>query len=186
MRGRFFERFQNQLWSVAHQWFSDRKPDYCLQACVHQDTHKNKQTVHLSSVRLLIDCLLVINWSALIINSTAMAGRKTRERVRKCLQIFLAQLFSQVGLCAIVVGYSVGGAVVFQHLERDSRPCHGVEREHGTIRDKFLSDIWNLTAQHDEWSNWTMTAVRFLKGFSVPPNPSLSAFLFPRRTPSRS
>ncbi len=45
-------------------------------------------------------------------------NRCTVARAKTCAKIFLAQLFSHVGLCALVVGYAIMGAFIFMALER--------------------------------------------------------------------
>ena len=53
----------------------------------------------------------------ILLGPMASRNKSHRERFRRCLQVFLTQLFSHVGLCALVVAYSIGGAFLFELLE---------------------------------------------------------------------
>lgn len=49
------------------------------------------------------------------------SGEKcTAAKVKSCLKMFLARLFSHVGLCALVIGYALMGAAIFKFLEKDN------------------------------------------------------------------
>jgi hypothetical protein len=92
-----------------------------------------------------------------------MASRRKshRERFRRCLQVFLTQLFSHVGLCALVVAYSIGGAFLFELLEVEpiwltNFPPTDVtstqaereldqRREIQRSRENCLADLWYLS-----------------------------------------
>ena len=43
------------------------------------------------------------------------------QRIKNILRRLIAFFFSQVGICALVAGYMVMGAFLFEHLEADSQ-----------------------------------------------------------------
>ena len=43
------------------------------------------------------------------------------QRIKNILRRLIAFFFSQVGICALVAGYMVMGAFIFEHLEADSQ-----------------------------------------------------------------
>lgn len=43
--------------------------------------------------------------------------RSRTSKCKSCCKKFTAFLFSHVGLCALLVGYAIGGAFVFRALE---------------------------------------------------------------------
>ncbi|CAG0923017.1 unnamed protein product [Notodromas monacha] len=59
------------------------------------------------------------------------------ELVKHWFQVFLANLFSHVGLCILVVGYSIAGAFLFESLE--NRPSLTPEPP-GTRRENYDDD----------------------------------------------
>jgi len=56
---------------------------------------------------------------------------------------FLTFLFSNIGLCSVVVAYSILGGFVFRRLEAPNE----IEKRHfvASVRTKIAFDIWNLT-----------------------------------------
>lgn len=83
---------------------------------------------------------------------------KCKDYCRK----FLAFLFSHVGLCALVVGYAIGGALVFQHIEAPHEDMEQmvIKQEVDVLRNQTLNDLWNITTalnvfNKKSWSNFT-------------------------------
>ena len=75
-----------------------------------------------------------------------MACKKSsHSKVSNCLRSFLAHLFSHVGLCGLVVGYSILGALMFEYLEGDyeGEVREMVEEE----RTKALADMYTITGK---------------------------------------
>ena len=69
----------------------------------------------------------------------------TAGRVRSIIKEIFAQLFSQVGLCLLVVGYSVMGATVFMSLEQPNELLTRIKV--GSTRNQTLDDLYNLTGK---------------------------------------
>ena len=77
------------------------------------------------------------------------------------LQAFFAQLFSHVGLWALVIGYSVMGAFVFSYLEK---PYEKLTRlEVGNNRGKTLDELYGITGQTTPPSNY----LHFMLSYSL-------------------
>ncbi|XP_074641256.1 potassium channel subfamily K member 18-like [Tubulanus polymorphus] len=105
-------------------------------------------------------------------NSTAKVDdfkqSRRSEQVRKCKQCckkFVAFLFSHVGLCCLVVAYSIMGGFVFMRIEG---PHESHEDGHIEIRRKFnVERIWDLTIQFNVLykENWTAAVETVLKEF---------------------
>ena len=71
-------------------------------------------------------------------------------------------LFSHIGLCALVVGYSIIGAFTFEALEA------GHERSKRQVmlkeRENVVTGLWLLTSQSSVLlENWTMLAIETLQ-----------------------
>ncbi|GBM18679.1 hypothetical protein AVEN_164793-1 [Araneus ventricosus] len=90
------------------------------------------------------------------------------SRSTKCkyyCRVFLTHLFSHVGLCGLVVGYAIVGALTFESLEA---PYEISQRS--TIqgyREKCLLDVWNITETMNVLyeKNWTLLVGMRLKQF---------------------
>jgi hypothetical protein len=78
-------------------------------------------------------------------NATARSRQCNPTRVRRCLRIFFGHLFSNLGLFALVVGYVLLGALLFEFLEA------GYELEQrGHIqryREDCLKELWLITGK---------------------------------------
>ena len=69
----------------------------------------------------------------------------TVARAKSCVKMFLAQLFSHVGLCALVVAYAIMGAFIFMALERSKEfETRGKVKE---FRDHTLDQLYNITGK---------------------------------------
>ena len=72
-------------------------------------------------------------------------GKCTAGRVKSCLKGFIAQLFSHVGLCALVIGYSVLGAVIFAYLEKGNEM--EIRDKVGNTRKETLDELYSITGK---------------------------------------
>ena len=52
------------------------------------------------------------------------------QRIKNILRRLIAFFFSQVGICALVAGYMVMGAFLFEHLEADSQMKQAVNKDY--------------------------------------------------------
>ena len=48
------------------------------------------------------------------------------QRIKNIIRRLIAFFFSQIGICALVAGYMVMGAFLFEHLEAESQMEHAV------------------------------------------------------------
>ncbi|XP_054710727.1 TWiK family of potassium channels protein 7-like [Uloborus diversus] len=97
-----------------------------------------------------------------------MANCKNASKLAKCrhyFRVFITHLFSHVGLCGLVVGYAIVGALTFESLEAPNEI-----NQRSTIqkdREKCLKDLWNITVNlnvlYEE--NWTILVGSRLKLF---------------------
>lgn len=91
-----------------------------------------------------------------------MAASKCSKCQRYC-RLVATFLFSHIGLCALVVGYSIIGAFTFEALEA------GYERSKRQImlkeRENVVSGLWSLTSQSTVLleENWTLLAIETLQ-----------------------
>lgn len=95
------------------------------------------------------------------------ARKKCQTTCVKCCKKFLTFLFSNIGLCSVVVAYSILGGFIFQELEapNEIRKRHFV----ASMRSKMAFDIWNLTQTvmilHEQ--NFTRITERILVQFQT-------------------
>ena len=57
------------------------------------------------------------------------------QRIKNIFRRLIAFFFSQIGVCALVAGYMVMGAFLFEHLEAES------QMEHAVIKHTFCTQI---------------------------------------------
>ena len=72
-------------------------------------------------------------------------ARCTTAKVKSFMKSFFAHLFSQVGLCALVIGYSIMGAFVFGKLEKDNEL--NTRQKVGDTRKDTLEQLYNITGR---------------------------------------
>ncbi len=75
-------------------------------------------------------------------------GKCTTAKVKNCMKVFFAQLFSHVGLCALVVGYTIMGAFIFGYLEKDNELQ--TRTQVGNVRKEVLDELYNITGMKIE------------------------------------
>jgi len=74
----------------------------------------------------------------------AQKSKCTVARAKSIIKTIFAQLFSHVGLCLLVVGYSLLGAVIFVALEKEHEMS--IRKDVGEIKSGTLNELYNLTA----------------------------------------
>lgn len=86
---------------------------------------------------------------------------------RSCFRKFAAFLFSHVGLCALVVGYSVLGAFAFRALEGpyEVRKASQVR----ALREQTVGRLWDVTAALNVLykDNWTAAVNEHIRQFQL-------------------
>ncbi|RWS28357.1 TWiK family of potassium channels protein 18-like protein [Leptotrombidium deliense] len=98
-------------------------------------------------------------------NEYITSDQAKRMRTQRCNQLktylkaFLTHLFSTAGLCALTVGYSLLGAVLFQKCEHKS--FEDANKEAEQIRENATNFLWNVTYHvnifdEDKWKRETM------------------------------
>ena len=80
-------------------------------------------------------------------------ARCTVAKAKSCMKLFIANLFSHVGLCALVIGYAIMGAFVFKKLEKDNEM--NTRLKVGHTRNIILEELYNITGR--QWKYLTIT-----------------------------
>ena len=109
-----------------------------------------------------------IDSPSVIMNNGGYEQRIRQTRITKCgtfLKQFVAFLFSHVGLCIIVVAYSIMGGVVFQGLEAENERFQ--KTTVANMRRHHVDRLWNLTVELNVLYklNWTFLANNVLLDF---------------------
>ena len=72
-------------------------------------------------------------------------SRKRNEKIKECCKKFAAFLFSHIGLCGLVVGYSIMGGFVFKALEAPFEYTTKLDiRNH---RDDYVKELWTIAVR---------------------------------------
>ncbi|KAG8196585.1 hypothetical protein JTE90_014146 [Oedothorax gibbosus] len=93
----------------------------------------------------------------------ASSRKTTTGRCRRCCGRFAAFLFSHVGLCALVVGYSVAGAFAFRALEAPFEEKKASQVSN--LRLDTVKRLWEITDKlnvlyKDNWTELVEAEVR--------------------------
>lgn len=85
------------------------------------------------------------------------------SKCQRYCRLIATFLFSHIGLCALVVGYSIIGAFTFEALEagHEQSKRNAMRKE----REIVVSELWKHTAKSNVLSehNWTALAVETLQ-----------------------
>ncbi|XP_015917727.1 potassium channel subfamily K member 18 [Parasteatoda tepidariorum] len=88
-------------------------------------------------------------------------------KCRKYCRLVTTFLFSHIGLCGLIVGYSLIGAFTFEALEAKYEQ---VKREIVFLeRNNTINDLWSITAKSIVLSekNWSSLATEILQDFEI-------------------
>ncbi|XP_022250133.1 uncharacterized protein LOC106466422 [Limulus polyphemus] len=96
--------------------------------------------------------------------------REERSRCAKCRYYCRAGttfLFSHIGLCGLVVGYTIVGAFTFEALEAYNERAKREEMQNE--RTAIVEALWDITAKSSvlHQANWTQLAAATLRNFEV-------------------
>lgn len=103
-------------------------------------------------------------------NNQCMRCCFSRGQLNKCGVCFrksITFLFSQIGLCSFVVGYSILGGFIFMKLEA---PFELQARDSMTqLRKNYVDELWNLTRFNNVLHpmNWSKEAEKILQQFQT-------------------
>lgn len=94
-----------------------------------------------------------------------MKKRQPVNKCKTCCRKFTAFMFSHVGLCGLVVGYSILGAFAFRALEAPYE-----EEKAGEVtamREKIVKHIWDITNNYNVLyrENWTQSVTSEIMEF---------------------
>ncbi|XP_060067915.1 TWiK family of potassium channels protein 18-like [Ylistrum balloti] len=89
------------------------------------------------------------------------------KRCMKCCKQFVAFLFSHIGMCSLVVAYSILGGFIFKELEA---PYEKTARANVAAHRKVQVDrLWNITYLYNvlHTANWSIAADEILRDFQT-------------------
>ena len=87
-----------------------------------------------------------LHQSNLSVDGENKKSRCTAESIKSCFKLFCAHLFSHVGLCGLVVGYSIIGAFIFKYLEEGNEK--EIREKGGSTRKETLDELYNITGMY--------------------------------------
>ncbi|KPJ14137.1 TWiK family of potassium channels protein 7 [Papilio machaon] len=98
-------------------------------------------------------------------DSSSTTGSDPREKIKDCLRKFIAFMFTQVGVGALVVCYAILGAASFMHIEKDS-PDEQLENVK-EWRRSCAEELWNITVNNNIFNEtaWEININKVLKVF---------------------
>ena len=74
------------------------------------------------------------------------------SRMKNCCKKVLKFLFSHIGLCGMVVAYSVAGGFIFEHLEllNERTECIKASEKYLDTENKTMQKIYSISEQYDK------------------------------------
>lgn len=77
------------------------------------------------------------------------ANKCSPAKVKSCLRTFFAHLFSHIGLCILIVGYTIAGALMFEKLEKtyEMKLIGNRTANFKKLRLHYVSELWNITGK---------------------------------------
>lgn len=80
--------------------------------------------------------------------SKPMAPEKERSASANCCKKALKFMFSHIGLCGMVVAYSVAGGFIFQHLEQTNErmECQRSLEKYEPAENDTVHKLWQISA----------------------------------------
>ncbi|KAI1292325.1 TWiK family of potassium channels protein 7 [Halotydeus destructor] len=93
----------------------------------------------------------------------------TPAKCKSYCRKLLAFLFSHVGLCALVVGYAIGGALLFRRIESPYEDKLTTVIEVQLLTNKTLDELWDITASLNVFSrvSWSKMTNQRLRAFEL-------------------
>ncbi|XP_018021256.1 potassium channel subfamily K member 18 isoform X2 [Hyalella azteca] len=76
-------------------------------------------------------------------SSTHGSEKPLQEKVKDCCRMTIAFIFSNVGVCAMFVGYTIMGSFIFQVIERNDDAFKDISVE--AERNRTIAYLWNIT-----------------------------------------
>ncbi|XP_076344207.1 TWiK family of potassium channels protein 7-like [Tachypleus tridentatus] len=91
--------------------------------------------------------------------------RRHANKCKTCCRKFTALMFSHVGLCGLVVGYSIMGAFAFRALEAPYEEEKASEVTE--MREQTVKRLWDITYNYNVLyrENWTKTVTSEIQDF---------------------
>jgi len=83
--------------------------------------------------------------------------------IKKGLRVFTAWVFSNVGICVLVVGYLLFGAIMFQEIEKKELMVNEIVHE----RENTVFLLWTITEKYNliHPTNWTSEVESIIKKY---------------------
>jgi len=100
------------------------------------------------------------------VNSYQLSRRKPFIlSIKKGFRVFIAWVFSNVGICVLVVGYLLFGAIMFQEIERKELFVNDIVAE----RRRTVNTLWTITEKYNliHPTNWTAEVELIIKEYQT-------------------
>ena len=97
-----------------------------------------------------------------VVDDDDEAGKK---RGRECCKRFLKFLFSHIGLCGMVIGYSIAGGFIFQHLEETNEvmECQKAQDKYEPAENDTMNKLWDIADSYRNADDRELALTEFQK-----------------------
>ncbi|XP_066963140.1 potassium channel subfamily K member 18-like [Macrobrachium rosenbergii] len=89
-----------------------------------------------------------------------------KEKVKDCCRSTIAFIFSNVGVCGLLVGYTIAGAFIFKKIEGPHETTKMLSVDQ--IRNRTIQQLWNITVEYNVLykSNWTKSVEKVVLNYT--------------------
>ena len=100
-------------------------------------------------------------------SNRASKAKSYWQQFKEGFKALIAFVFSNVGICVLVIGYLLAGAVCFQAIEGPSEV--GVRFHVTEYRNKTVQTLWKITEQYNtiHKENWTLATQKVISEFQA-------------------
>lgn len=108
--------------------------------------------------------------------SSSASSSDPREKLKDCCRQFVAFMFTQVGVGALVVGYAIMGAFAFMAIEGESEENLHNEQV-ADLRSSMLTKMWNVTDHLNvlEEKRWKLVVRQLLLDYQKAMAPAIKS-----------
>ena len=88
-----------------------------------------------------------------------------KKKSRECCKRFLKFLFSHIGLCGMVILYSVAGGFIFQHLEETNEvmECQKAQDKYEPAENDTTNKLWDIADSYRNADDRELALTEFQK-----------------------
>ena len=127
-----------------------RKCCQCCCCCLHSSPETDEEDNACAESAMVVTSTGALQSPSNILMQKEHVYQKEQTKCDKCIKCFkktVTFFFSNIGLCALVVAYSILGGFIFKELEAPNE----LLKKHSVIfrRRQYVVKLWNMTKEYN-------------------------------------